>query len=121
MIILRQREFGRTGLSKDQAKEWFKGGQGKMNKLFKRSYEWEEGAKKELNNAGVNKYSLKNGFKTKGLGNGGNVLRTQRDSQKFTIHRLEPSIDDVINQNNSGYDDVKLSAIHYKRYKNRIK
>lgn len=39
MIILRQREFGRTGLSKDQAKEWFKGGQGKINKAAKNNLE----------------------------------------------------------------------------------
>ena len=34
-----QREFGRTGLSKDQAKEWFKGGQGKINKAAKNNLE----------------------------------------------------------------------------------
>lgn len=39
MIILRQHEFGRTGLTKDQAKEWFKGGNGKVNKAAKRLHE----------------------------------------------------------------------------------
>lgn len=39
MIILRQKEYGRTGLNKDQAKEWFNGGQGKINKAAKNNLE----------------------------------------------------------------------------------
>ena len=43
MIILRQREFGRTGLTKEQAKQFFKSGQGKANKAAKRLFELDKG------------------------------------------------------------------------------
>lgn len=46
MIILRHREFGRTGLTKDQAKKWFKGGNGKLNKALKQMDELKTGADK---------------------------------------------------------------------------
>jgi hypothetical protein len=47
MIILRQREFGRTGLNKEQAKQFFKGGQGKINKVAKKLFESESNRKRD--------------------------------------------------------------------------
>lgn len=56
MIILRQREFGRTGLNKDQAKQFFKGGNGELNKAAKRSSLISDQANK-LKNQGIPQFT----------------------------------------------------------------
>ena len=126
-----QKEFGRTGLSKGQAKMWFEGGNGKLNKELKRLDETIKGVESLKNAAKFAKEDLTKRGRMYDLDK--RLLNKNRNRRR--LGRLEKTpdtsgidIDSLINRNfknknNDWQSDNKMGnkamAIYYKQHRKK--
>lgn len=126
-----QKEFGRTGKSAGQAKMWFEGGNGKLNRQLKKLDEASKGAelilrgknerKKDILKADKTNFKGFNYGKTRSERDGRSLLNATSIGRRFRDIDAESGmrIDNEINANARGFGAVpmKYNEILYKKFK----